>query len=66
MHINVNIYFLIIEMKTFNVPKFYNGFCCYLKSTYSSFDKVIKLLTFILLTSDKNGVSPILIIQGQL
>jgi hypothetical protein len=35
----------IIEMKTFNVPQFYNGFCCYFKSTCSSFDKVIKLFT---------------------
>ncbi len=32
-------------MKTFNVPQFYNGFCCYFKSTCSSFDKVIKLFT---------------------
>ncbi len=32
-------------MKSFNVPQFYNGFCCYLKSTCSSFDKVIKLFT---------------------
>ncbi len=31
-------------MKTFNVPQFYNGFCCYFKSI-SSFDKVIKLFT---------------------
>ncbi len=29
--------------KTFNVSQFYNGFCCYFKSTCSSFDKVIKL-----------------------
>jgi hypothetical protein len=29
-------------MKTFNVPQFYNGFCCYFKSICSSFDKVIK------------------------
>ncbi len=32
-------------MKTFNVPQFYNGFCCYLKSICSSFDKAIKLFT---------------------
>jgi hypothetical protein len=30
-------------MKTFNVPQFYNGFCCYFKSICSSFDKVIKV-----------------------
>ncbi len=30
-------------MKTFNVPQFYNGLCCYFKSTCSSFDKVVKL-----------------------
>ncbi len=34
---------LVIEMKIFNVPQFYNGFCCYCKSTCSNFDKVIKL-----------------------
>ncbi len=32
-------------MKTFNVPQFCNGFCCYFKSTCLSFDKVIKLFT---------------------
>jgi len=32
-------------MKTFNVPQFCNGFCCYLKCTHFSFDKVIKLFT---------------------
>jgi hypothetical protein len=32
-------------MKTFNVPQFYDEFCCYLKSTYFSFDKVFKLFT---------------------
>ncbi len=32
-------------MKTFNVSQFYNGFCFYFKSTYSNFDKVIKLFT---------------------
>jgi hypothetical protein len=37
--------YFIIEMKTFNVPQFYNGFYCYFKSTYSRFDKVIKLFT---------------------
>jgi hypothetical protein len=30
-------------MKTFNVPQFYNGFCCYFKSICFSFDKVFKL-----------------------
>ncbi len=32
-------------MKTFNVPQFYNGFCCYFKSTCSDFDMVTKLFT---------------------
>ncbi len=32
-------------MKTFNVPLFYNGFCCYFNSTCFSFDKIIKLFT---------------------
>ncbi len=32
-------------MKKFNVPQFYNGFCCYLKSTCFSFDNVIMLFT---------------------
>ncbi len=32
-------------MKTFNVPKLYNGFCYYFKFTCSSLDKVIKLFT---------------------
>jgi len=32
-------------MKKFNVFQFYNGFYCYFKSTYSNFDKVIKLFT---------------------
>ncbi len=35
--------YLIIEMKTFTISLFYNGFCCYFKSICSSFDKVIKL-----------------------
>jgi len=42
-HKGKHIPYLVIEMKTFNVSQFYNGFCCYLKSIYSSFDKVIKL-----------------------
>ncbi len=37
-----HILYLIIELKTFNVSQFYNGYCCYLKFTCSS-DKVIKL-----------------------
>jgi hypothetical protein len=32
-------------MKTFNVPQFYDGFCCYLKSTCSNFENVIKLFS---------------------
>jgi hypothetical protein len=32
-------------MKTFNVPQFYNGFCCYFKFIRSSFDEVIKFFT---------------------
>jgi hypothetical protein len=32
-------------MKKFNVPQIYNGFCCYFKSTHSSFDKVIIFFT---------------------
>ncbi len=31
-------------MKTFNVPQFCNGFCCYLKSICLNFDKVIKFI----------------------
>jgi hypothetical protein len=46
MKINAHYYnhilYLIIEMKTLNVPQFYNGFCCYFKYVCSSFDKVIK------------------------
>jgi hypothetical protein len=38
-------------MKTFNVSQFYNGFCCYFKFTYSSFDKGIKLFTLFCLGS---------------
>ncbi len=33
-------------MKTFNVPQFYNGFCCYFKYICSIFDKVIKFTLF--------------------
>jgi hypothetical protein len=40
-----HILYLIIKMKTFNVPQFYNGFYCYFKCTCSNFDKVIKLFT---------------------
>jgi hypothetical protein len=42
-HQGKHLSYLVIEMKTFNVPQFYNGFCCYFKSTCSSFDKVINL-----------------------
>jgi len=44
-HYGKHISYLVIEMKTFNVLEFYNGFCCYFKSTCSNFDKVIKLFT---------------------
>jgi hypothetical protein len=44
-HKSKHILYLIIEMKTFNVSQFYNGFCCYFKFIYFSFDKVIKLFT---------------------
>jgi hypothetical protein len=44
-HYGKHISYLVLEMRTFNVPQFYNGFCCYLKSICSSFDKVIKLFT---------------------
>ncbi len=37
-------------MNIFNVPQFYNGVCCYFKSTCFSFDKVIKLFTFLAYT----------------
>ncbi len=48
MHISVNILYVIIEMKTFNVPQFYSKFYCYFKFTCFSFDKVIKLFTLYL------------------
>ncbi len=44
-HYCKHISYLVIEMKTFNVPQFYNGFYCYFKSTCSSFNKVLKLFT---------------------
>jgi hypothetical protein len=44
-HWGKHVSYLVIEMKTLNVPQFYNGFCCYFKSICSSFDKVIKLFT---------------------
>jgi hypothetical protein len=37
MHIKVNIYIyinLVIEMKSLNVPEFYNGFYYYFKSIF--------------------------------
>jgi hypothetical protein len=56
MHIKVNISYLIIQMKTFNVSQFYNEFCCYFKSICFNFDKVIKLFTL-------SCLHPILIIE---
>ncbi len=47
-----HISYLVIEMKTFNVPQFYNGFCCYSKYISSSFDKIIKLFTLFCLHLD--------------
>jgi hypothetical protein len=44
-HWGKNVSYLLIEMKTLNVPQFYNGFCCYFKYICCSFDKVIKLFT---------------------
>jgi hypothetical protein len=56
MHTKVKIPYLVIEMKTFNVSQFYNGFCCYFKSC-SNFDKVIKLFTLFCLHPLKEVVS---------
>jgi hypothetical protein len=42
-HQGKHISYLVIKMKTFNVPQFYNGFCCYFKSICSSFNNIIEL-----------------------
>ncbi len=44
-HKGKHISYFIIQMKTFNVPQFNNGFYCYFESTCSSFHKVVKLFT---------------------
>ncbi len=49
-HYGKHISYIFIEMKTFNVPQFCNGFCYYFMSISSNFDKVMKLFTLFCLT----------------
>jgi hypothetical protein len=48
-HYDKHISYLVIEMEKFNVPQSYIGYCYYLKSNCSNFDKV-QVVHFILLT----------------